>query len=331
MYENAEEWDKDVPADLIPAVKHLRKSFEMSHWKCFMVTEQVCLWCLHKNVLVDDLEEYVAAFQQLKLIVGAVATHSFLKLFAQKTPPATFRAFFDIYLEGVCTEALRTFHQLIEIGRANEPRLHVTHLEWAIEQAKHLVRSQRHMIAIWVRNVCDKRVDDPSETLEERLYWTNWQAPSLLTMKPALNAPYDSRKNWERNTASESSELLTVFADRYVRRLEMKVKDAAGEEAVRLAAEPKSPAQTASVTSSIQPDPESDDGIRSRLWRQVMSAKPGATMSTVQAATVLGVSAKTVSRRVSNGLLAGGPKRGRVTCESLQRRLPKAPPDEKLS
>ena len=42
MYENTEPWDKSVPPDLIPAIKHLRKSFDEAYWKCGRITEILC-------------------------------------------------------------------------------------------------------------------------------------------------------------------------------------------------------------------------------------------------------------------------------------------------
>ena len=68
-----------------------------------------------------------------------------------------FKAFFDLYLDGMSVQALLIFKELVEIGRANENRLAIPYLDWAEAQTKHLIRSNTHRIRIWVRDVCDKQ------------------------------------------------------------------------------------------------------------------------------------------------------------------------------
>ena len=52
-----------------------------------------------------------------------------------------------------------------------------------------MIRSHNHQIDIWVRDVCDKQIYDPNEDVEEQIFWTKWQAPRLLIMKPSRFQP----------------------------------------------------------------------------------------------------------------------------------------------
>jgi hypothetical protein len=240
MYENTEPWDKSVPADLLPAVKHLRKSFDDAHWKCGRITEIFCFSLLHKIVANEELKDYVKPFLQLKAMVGAAATRRFEDMFVQGTPATIFKCFYDLYLEGMNVQALRIFRDLVEIGCANEKRLGIPHMEWAEAQVTHLISSHTHSIKIWVRSVCDKQVNDPNEkNPEEWIFWRKWQAPMFLVMKPSLYQPYEAVMAWERREAESSSQLLEHFAEHYVLHLEIKVKKAAGEATLELAKKPQ--------------------------------------------------------------------------------------------
>ena len=41
------EWKEITPEELIPAIEHIRESFEESEWKCRTVTEKLCYSALH--------------------------------------------------------------------------------------------------------------------------------------------------------------------------------------------------------------------------------------------------------------------------------------------
>jgi hypothetical protein len=238
LYENTEPWDKDVPADLIPAIKHLRKSFDDAHWGCGQTTQVFCYALLHNESVDDPRKEYINYLLHMKARVGRAAASRFSDLVKEVTLPTAFKAFFDLYLEGVSAQALLIFKELVEIGRANENRLNIPHLEWAEAQTKHLIRSDTHHINIWVRDVCDKHVYDRNEDMEEKVFWRKWQAPLFLIMTPSLYTPYDAAAVWDRQDAESSSQLLQHFAEHYVVHLEVKLKKAAGERALELAKKP---------------------------------------------------------------------------------------------
>jgi hypothetical protein len=239
MYENTEPWDKNIPVDLIPSITHLRKSFDDAHWGCGWTTKAFCYSLLHNEAVDDPAREFINYLMHIKARVGPAATQRFHDLVKASTPSSIFKAFYDLYLDGVGVQALVIFKELVEIGRANEARLSVPHLEWAEAQTKHLIRSQTHNIRIWVQNVCDKQVHDPSEDDEELIYWRKWQAPMLVVMTPSRYKPYDAATVWERNAPETSARWLKSFAEAYVLHLEMKVRRAAGDAALELAKQPK--------------------------------------------------------------------------------------------
>jgi hypothetical protein len=235
LYENAEEWNKNVPADLVPAIKALRKSFDDAHWKCGRVTEILCFSQLHRDVADEDAREYIAPLQQLKVIVGPAATHRFHELLKQGTPPAILKGFYDLYLDRTTVQALANFKDLVQIGRANEKRLGNPHLEWAASQTKHMIRSNNHRIDHWVRNVCDKEAYDPNEDIEDHIFGRNWRTPRLLIMKPSRFQPYVAGTDWERLDAETSLSLRRAFIENYVLHLEVQLDRVAGQVAVELA------------------------------------------------------------------------------------------------
>ena len=250
LYETAEKWDKTVPADLVPAIKALMKSFDDAHLGCGLTTKAFCYSLLHNEAVDDPAKEYITYLMHIKTRVGRAATQRFHDLIKQDTPPAIFKGFYDLYLDGVGVEALVIFRELAEIGRANERRLGTPHLEWAEAQTKHMIRSHNHEIDIWVRDVCDKQAYDPNEDDEDLIFWTKWQAPRLLIMKPTRFQPYVAGTDWERLDAETSLSLRKAFAENYVLHLELQLEKVAGQAAVDLAKQPK-PTQNSAADSNL--------------------------------------------------------------------------------
>jgi hypothetical protein len=148
----------------------------------------------------------------MKAAAGASSTQRFVDLLGMETAPATFKASFDLYLDCVSCPALAIFNDLVAVGKANEQRLGTHHLKWAEAQTKNMIRSNVHLIRIWVRNVCDKRPNESKGDIEERLLWLKWQALMLLTMRPSRDQPYDRAQEWAREDIESSSSLLDAFA-----------------------------------------------------------------------------------------------------------------------
>jgi hypothetical protein len=269
MYGNTEPWENNVPADLISAIKHIRESFDEAHWGCGRTTQAFCYAGLHYEALDDPAKEYFNYLMFIKVRVGSAATQRFHDLLKQGTPPAIFKGFFDLYLDGLSIQVFIIFKELVEIGRANEKRLGIPHLEWAESQTKYLIRSENHRIEMWVRDVCDKQLYNPNEDREESIFWRKWQAPMLVVMKPSRNMPYDAATVWERNDTETSLRLLKMFTEHYVLHLENKLKKAAGEAAVKLAKLPK-PMQNSAVSGD--PQQENLPNAPAPIQQQVESA-----------------------------------------------------------
>jgi hypothetical protein len=251
---------------LVTAIKALRKSFDDAHWGCGITTEAFCYSLLHHEAVDDPAKEYINYLMHIKARVGPAATQRFHDLIKLGTPPAIFKGFYDLYLDGVGVEALIIFKELAEIGRANEKRLGKPHLEWAAAQAKHMIRSHNHELDIWVRDVCDKQPYDPNEDNDEKIFWLKWQAPRLLIMKPSRFQPYVAGADWERLDAETSLSLRKAFAENYVLHLEVQLDRVAGQAAVELAKQPK-PAQNSAANSSLAQ--ENSPGTRAPVSERV--------------------------------------------------------------
>ncbi len=115
-YENTEKWDKDVPADLVPAIEALREWFDTAHWRCFQITKVFCFTALHPNAPENDTKEYLNGLHQLRAIGAPVIAHHFASLLRQATPSASLRAYYELYLEGVAVRTVDNLAHLIGIG-----------------------------------------------------------------------------------------------------------------------------------------------------------------------------------------------------------------------
>lgn len=185
MYRQQEKWDKGLPPALIPPIKHLRDAFEEAHRIYGRLSGRLCYHHLHPEES-GDISEYLGPLEQLKQWLGVAASQRFVALLKAGTAPAIFKAYFDLYLEGVTASALAILVDLPAIGKANENLLGDSHLDWTEAQAKNMIRSEIHAIEIWVRDVWDKKPFDPNAgTTEELFFWRELQAPKLIVMKPS--------------------------------------------------------------------------------------------------------------------------------------------------
>jgi hypothetical protein len=255
-YENTEPWVNAVPADLIPALTHLRKSFDDAHRGCGRITQRLCYGQLHNEKIDDPADEHFNNLKSMTERVGPAATRRSLDLVKHGTLSAIFKGFFWLYIDCVAVEALVIFKELTEIGQVSHRRLAAPYLEWAEAQTIHLIRSHSHLIPFWIRNVCDVRVHDPNEDVDERIHWAMWQAPTFLVMSPLGSHPYKARKGWDRNDAATSTRWLEFLTEQYVLGLENRVRKSAGEMALELA---KKPEPVYSETGKNSPRPK--DGL----------------------------------------------------------------------
>lgn len=234
---NTEKWETSVPADLVPAVEHLRKRFADAHWGCGRTTQLYCYAILHGKAAHDPANEYASYFLHLQARVGPLLKNRFKDMLNKATPPAIFKGFYDLYLDGLCVEAVDIFKELVKIGRANDRSLAIPYLDWATNHTTYAIRYNVFQIENWIKDVCDKHLLDSSETEAETIFWTRWRAPMLLVMEPSGNMPLETGSCWERNDEETTSRYIHHFVQRYVLTLEDRLKKAAGETAVELAKE----------------------------------------------------------------------------------------------
>jgi hypothetical protein len=236
-YRNEIPWKRGLPADLIPPIKHLRKTFDRHHWEYGRVTEKLCYAQLHPDCPVDLTSDYIKPLNEMKVIAGPAATQRFVEHLKMGTHASVFKAFFDLYVDCITIPALAIFQQLVAVGRANESRLDSPHVQWAEAQTKNLIRSQIHLIPRWVQDVCDIQPCTP-EDMDEQLLWQKWQAPMFIIMRPSRYMEYDPARIWERNDPETSQGWLETFAEHYVLSVEGRLEKLAGQTALELAKQP---------------------------------------------------------------------------------------------
>jgi hypothetical protein len=222
------EWEKDVPADLRPAIAHLRKSFDEAHFACGEATRRFCYATLHGVAADDPTMEYFRYLMAMRRSVSPLRSQHFDELLNSKALPSVFKAYFDLYVDAMSAQTLDVLRELIAIGRANEEQLGGSAFAWAEAQAKHLISSHRREIKNWVQDVCDRQVHSPGDDPEETVFWRSWQAPSLILMTPCGRLPYEAEKVWQRYPPETSARWLEIYANQYVLNLEDKVEKLIG-------------------------------------------------------------------------------------------------------
>jgi hypothetical protein len=266
---NDEPWDKDLPPDLVVAIKPLRKSFDHSHFAMGWPTRHLCYAQLHKELgNGHEDQEHLDTFQKLKLHVPPDAMVRFRGLVQRDTLPSIFKAYFDFYVDGMANQARLIFGHLLEVGLANEGRLSTGGVQWAEAQSQHLIRSHRHNVQLWILDVCDKNFlsfkIDSARSKSDR--WESWQAPSFLVMKPAKHGFYEPEKVWERRDPETSARWLEAFADDYVIRLEMIIEKLAGNALLERAKRPNGAAERLEQPKTV---PQGADAESDFSWKEL--------------------------------------------------------------
>jgi hypothetical protein len=230
-----------VPIELMEAVEHLRKSFDTIHFQFGWTTEQLCYWRLHgENAKLGtrNLQEHVEALPHLKQSVGTAGGQRFDRMLSRGTPPAIFKAFYDLYMDGLKVQIRLVFSGLLQIGLANGKSISLAPIEWAKRVSEKLIDDHHHKIPRWIKSVCDEQTYDPNEDMEERIFWRKWQAPNLLVMEPSRYRVYEPESAWERNDPETSLGWLDAFRDDYSLVLKIEVENLAGAAAFQQAMAP---------------------------------------------------------------------------------------------
>ena len=239
MPDKLQDWEKDTPAELLPAVKHIRNQFDESALKCSEITKRLCYAALHPAQTDLELAPYAEVFPAYRQIVGRLADKEFARLLGLGTPPSLFKAFFDIHRAGLNVEVKRVFNELFQIILANIALSQTHPVQWAQGQMRRLIQNRRRVYARWVKEVCDKQELyqlKTDENIEERIAWVSWRAPKLIHMQPSGNTRYDPEIAWDREDEATTQKLLQGLSERwFLDLLEMDLEKTAGSAHVSLA------------------------------------------------------------------------------------------------
>jgi hypothetical protein len=234
------DWEKITPQHLLPAVEHIRTTFETGHWKCSTITTKLGYAALHSQVTdLASLAPYQAAFEVYRKMISRTAEAEFDGLLMLGTPPAVFRGYFDVYYEGVEVNVRDQFSQMLKIGLPNSDALNAHPVEWAKSHLEFLINGHVHSVERWIKAVCDtQEVPDPeliAKEFEELVFWRKWRAPRLIHMQPAGNTRYDAATAWAREDEPRTRQLLDGRSRRFIEFLEIALDKLAGDAHVRVA------------------------------------------------------------------------------------------------
>ena len=251
----ASDWEKITPEEVRPPVKHIRDSFNTAVWKCSEVTKAWGYAALHPEW--PGPSSFAPAFLMYKAIVGPRALRQFEELCRIHTPPALFKAYFDLFFRGIEVQIPHEFDQLLRIGTANFDALRTHPVDWAQSHMCFLIKGNAYRVKIWIKEVCDQQSRlikvETNEEIEESIHWKTWRAPKLVHMQPSGNTPYDVAVAWTREDEPRTLELLEALTGRFVQFLGFGLDKIVGDAHVRLAASKEHSAFYTSKLKQRQP------------------------------------------------------------------------------
>jgi hypothetical protein len=266
------QWEKATPDHLIPAIKRIRESFELSSWKYSTITRKYCYGVLHpKEVNPSSLAPHKDFLETYRMVIGPVADKQFTDLCRVGTPPALFKAFFDALRKGLEIEIQAQFEEVLGIARSNAQALNTHAVEWSKAHLQALASAEREVIKRWIKGVCDTqdRSNEPSTdaNFDELIFWKEWRAPRLIHMQPSGSTAYDPATEWMREDEPRSTTLLESLSGRFVQFLEIELERIAGDAYVKLAQS----GETLKVPQQRDPRPQS---ISSATSQTSQSSEP---------------------------------------------------------
>lgn len=235
----AKDWRDITPRTLISAVEHIRKMFDEGAWKCSWVTQNLCFAALHPEGKQTDIDSYESAFVQYRTIIGSAVAGEFDRQIQIGTPPAIFYAYLQAMDAGLRTEIRRLFADLLNIAATHSAKLDEHPADWAESHLSMLINSKKHVVATWIKSVCDKQdlskpFNTPQET-EDFIFWKDWRAPKLIYMQPSGNLRYDPITAWDREDEKKTGELLDALSGRFIEFLGFDLEKLVGDAHVALA------------------------------------------------------------------------------------------------
>jgi hypothetical protein len=235
----ADTWKTITPDALVVPVEYIREMFSEGVWKCSWVTQQLCFAALHPDDKQTDIEQYIAAFRQYRVIIGWTAAQEFDQHYQVGTPPAIFHAYFQAMDAGIRIEIRRLFNDPLKIAVTQTAKVKEHPAEWAKLHLGDLINGKKQVVITWIKCVCDRQdYSSPLNTQQERedlIYWRDWRAPKLIYMQPSGNMRYDPSTAWTRENETTIGELLDAFSDRFIQFLGFGLDKLAGNANVALA------------------------------------------------------------------------------------------------
>jgi hypothetical protein len=237
--ENFEDWQMITPARLVAPIKHIRKTFDQAVWKSCEVTKKLCFAELHPDDKAVDLDAYKSAFASYRTIIGPAAAQQFDRDHQVGTPPAIFHGFLQAFAAGIRTEIRRLFNDVLQVGTAHSASLSEHPADWAKAHLSILIKSNKHMVSLWIKSVCDKQdYSKPLKTdadTDDFIFWQDWRAPKLIYMGPSGNSPYNPSAAWNREDEAMTAKLLKGLSGRVIQSLSFDLERLAGDAHVQLA------------------------------------------------------------------------------------------------
>jgi hypothetical protein len=217
-WELSRKWEAITPAELQPAVKAIRHTFEHSGcWRSKESTRRLGFAALHPASSGNSGGPEVGTPDPYKRFLRAtlgLAVNRFL-LDATHSEPAIFKSYLDV-LEAALKVALRaSFKELFEIAKARIALIAVHPVEWAKRHAEILISEEQRGIRLWIKEVCDPLPIPRWDSTDDEMFWGSWRAPRLIHMKPAGNTPYDRGQAWTREQLVRSEELMEAQMMRF--------------------------------------------------------------------------------------------------------------------
>jgi hypothetical protein len=234
------EWKKITPQHLIPAVEHIRESFDRGHRSCSRITGKFCHHDLHPHQRDPKfLIAYKDALHVYLGVVGRSARKEFETFLQMGNPSAIFRAYFDLFYEGIRCNVKAHFDSVLKIGLANWTSLNTHPVAWAKSHLDLLIADLPVVIERWIKETCDTQaIPEPeliSSNFDEIVFWRTWRAPKLIYMQPAGNGRYDAARAWEREDEPRTKELLSARSERFSQFLGISLEQIAGTAHVSVA------------------------------------------------------------------------------------------------
>jgi hypothetical protein len=261
------DWEQITPEQLVPAIRHIRKSFDGFAWTCDTVTWKLCYTALaaldpqqkESPHWVADTDDRTSFVKYLK-IVGSASEQQFHDSLRGRTPPSVLKAYMDVYQRGMEIGIRNHFEATVKIGLAHQEMLTTHPVDWTESLLRLLIQAHTSIVKLWIRQVCGKSCPEGIEEEEQwdrRILGEYWRAPRLILMKPFADTKYDPVIAWTLEDRPESQQLLDGFAKRFTQSLGFYLDKIAGNAHVLLAQNeyPDASQQSGGRTRSISRAP----------------------------------------------------------------------------